>query len=167
VVGVFEIFSDSEVLRYWSHEPFASQAQAAAYVEDTLQGFAEKSFFQWGVARRSDDTLLGTCTLWQLDEANRRSEIGFALGRRHWGQGLMSEALGTLFDFAFGDLGLRRLEADVDPENKASISLLEKLGFRREGYLRERWLVAGKVADSLMLGLLARDWRNRDQDRAR
>lgn len=159
--ALFAIFSDPEVMRYWSHPPFAEPAEAAAYVEETHLGLAEGTFYQWGVALRQEEDLVGTTTLWQLDERNRRCEIGFVLGRAHWGQGLMSEALTVLFDFAFGDLGLRRLEADVDPDNTPSISLLERLGFRREGFMRERWWVAGEACDSLFYGLLAREWRAR------
>jgi ribosomal-protein-alanine N-acetyltransferase len=59
---------------------------------------------------------------------------------------------------AFGPLGLRRVEADVDPRNAASCRLLERLGFRREGLLRERWRVNGETCDSALFGLLAREF---------
>lgn len=157
--SLFGIFSNPEVMRYWSHPPFTSEFEAAAYLEGAQRGFESKTLFQWGLCRRDDSSLLGTCTLWQLDPKNRRAEIGFALGREHWGQGFMTEGLTTLIDFSFAELGLRRLEADVDPENSASIALLERLGFEREGYMRERWLVAEEVFDSLFYGLLERDWR--------
>jgi ribosomal-protein-alanine N-acetyltransferase len=55
-------------------------------------------------------------------------------------------------------MDLRRLEADTDPRNAPSIRALERLGFVREGLLRERWVVAGEVSDSALLGLLRRDW---------
>ncbi len=161
VGSLFEIFSNREVMRYWSREPFTAEADAVTYLEEALRGFESKTFYQWGVARRSDNSLIGTCTLWQLDPQNRRAEIGFVLGREHWGHGFMTEGVIALIDFSFAELGLRRLEADVDPENAASIALLERLGFVREGFLRERWLVAGEVSDSLFYGLLERDWRNR------
>ncbi|MGH8430561.1 MAG: GNAT family N-acetyltransferase, partial [Solimonas sp.] len=64
----------------------------------------------------------------------------------------------VLFDFAFGTPNLRRLEADVDPRNANSLRILGKLGFRREGLLRERWNVGGEIQDTVFLGLLARDW---------
>jgi RimJ/RimL family protein N-acetyltransferase len=62
---------------------------------------------------------------------------------------------------AFGTLGLHRVEADVDPRNDASLRLVERLGFRREGHLRERYFVAGEIQDSVIYGLLAPDWRSR------
>lgn len=67
----------------------------------------------------------------------------------------------VLLDFALDELGLRRVEADTDPGNSASIRLLESLGFRREGLLRERWNVGGGLQDATFFGLLARGYRPR------
>ena len=64
-----------------------------------------------------------------------------------------------LFGHAFGAMSLRRIEADVDPRNLPSLRTLENLGFRREGYLRQRWQVAGELQDSVLMGLLAGDWQ--------
>ena len=66
-----------------------------------------------------------------------------------------------VLDYAFNVLELHRLEADTDPENAASLALLEKFGFRREGLFRERWYINGKWLDSVMLGLLKQDHQNR------
>jgi RimJ/RimL family protein N-acetyltransferase len=73
----------------------------------------------------------------------------------------MFEATSTLLRFAFEQLSLHRVEADVDPRNEASIRLLEKLGFQREGYLRERWLVGEEINDTVFYGLLRREWREK------
>ena len=69
-----------------------------------------------------------------------------------------SEAMSSVLDYVFKDLDFHRLEADTDPNNLASLALLEKLGFRREGYFRERWFVHEKWHDSVMLGLLRSEW---------
>jgi RimJ/RimL family protein N-acetyltransferase len=71
----------------------------------------------------------------------------------------MHEALTALLCYAFGELKLRRIEADVDPRNAASLKSLGRLGFRREGLLRERWNVAGEIQDTAYFGLLAREWK--------
>ena len=70
----------------------------------------------------------------------------------------MHEALTALLAFGFDELDLNRVEADVDPRNLASVKSLERLGFRKEGHLRERWIVGGEVSDSGLYGLLRRDW---------
>ena len=87
-----------------------------------------------------------------------RIAMGFALAREHWGRRYAREALTVLLDHAFGRIGLRRIEADVDARNQGSLNTLEALGFRREGYLRQRWLVAGELQDSVLMGLLASEW---------
>lgn len=161
VPALFAVFSDEQVVRYWSTPPMREPAEAQALLDEIRSSFAERSLFQWGVARVGDDRVVGTCTLFHLDPRNRRAEIGYALARDCWGQGLMSEALGALVAYAFGPLDLRRLEADVDPRNAPSIRIVEKLGFVREGLLRERWHVGGEAQDSLMLGLLRREWEMR------
>lgn len=76
----------------------------------------------------------------------------------------MREALTALIDHAIGTLRLHRLEADVDPRNERSVRLLDRLGFVREGLLRERWLEAGEVQDAVFYGLLAREWLESTQD---
>jgi [ribosomal protein S5]-alanine N-acetyltransferase len=160
VPALYEIFSDAEVTRYWSSPPLSDLAAAEALLAEIREAFARRTLFQWGIARRSDDLVVGTCTLAGLTAAHRRAELGFALGRVHWGRGYIAEALPALVGFAFDQLGLHRLEADVDPRNRASIRALERLGFRREGYLRERYHLRGEIQDALMYGLLRPEWND-------
>jgi ribosomal-protein-alanine N-acetyltransferase len=158
VPALYEIFSEPEVTRYWSSPPLPDLAAAEALLAEIREAFARRTLFQWGVARRSDDLVVGTCTLAALTAAHRRAELGFALGRVHWGRGYIAEALPVVVGFAFDQLGLHRLEADVDPRNRASIRALERLGFRREGYLRERYHLHGEIQDALLYGLLRPEW---------
>jgi [ribosomal protein S5]-alanine N-acetyltransferase len=158
VPSLYAVFSNPDVMRYWSSEPIATVDDARALLDEIHACSAAKTLFQWGVAMRDDDRVIGTCTLFHLDERNRRGEIGYALARDQWGKGLMQEALTALLDYVFGTLNLHRIEADVDPGNSASLRLLERLGFRREGLLCERWLVGGAAQDSVLLGLLSREW---------
>jgi RimJ/RimL family protein N-acetyltransferase len=89
-------------------------------------------------------------------EQNRRCDIGYALGSRHWGQGIVTEALEAMIRYGFDVLGLNRIEADIDPRNIGSARVLEKLGFRKEGFMPERWIVNGETADTAFYGLLRR-----------
>jgi RimJ/RimL family protein N-acetyltransferase len=157
--ALFAIFSDPAVMRYWSTLPMSDIAQARKLIADIHEGFRARRLFQWGIARLDDDRIIGTCTLFAINETQGRGEIGYALGHEFWGRGYMNEALKALIDFAFGTLGMRRLEADTDPRNAGSLHALERLGFRREGLLRERWRVNGELQDSVILGLLSHEWR--------
>lgn len=159
VDALYAIFSNPEVMRYWSTRALGDRNAASELLKEIHEGFRNRSLLKWGIARRLDDTLVGTTTLYNLDFNNRRAEMGYALGRAHWGNGYMQEALKSLLTYAFEVLDLHRIEADVDPRNVASIRTLERLGFQREGYLRERWQVDGEIQDALFYGLLRPDWK--------
>lgn len=155
---LYAVFSDPDVTRFWSHAAWPHRDEAAIYLEAIHRGFEQGDLFQWGIALRGDDRVVGTVTLYGIDHAQGRAELGFALAREHWGRRYAREALTVLLDHAFGRIGLRRIEADVDARNQGSLNTLEALGFRREGYLRQRWLVAGELQDSVLMGLLASEW---------
>jgi RimJ/RimL family protein N-acetyltransferase len=161
VQGAFDMESDPVAMRYWSRPPMQHLSEAQASVERAMRYFAERSGLRWSITRAGDDVMIGQCSLFAFNEQCGRAEIGYGLDRRHWGQGIMNEALTAVVGFAFGPLGMRRLEADIDPRNIASIRALERLGFAREGLLRERWVVADEISDSVLMGLLAREWRDR------
>ena len=161
IPAMFALGSHPEVARFWSSPPMKDVAEAEALLRDIHSHFAAKTLFQWGIEGIDNAVLLGSCTLHHLDFDHRHAEVGYSLRREFWGAGLMTEALTLLLDFAFETLDLHRLEADADPRNERSLRLLERLGFVREGYFRERYHVAGEIQDSVMLGLLRRDWQQR------
>ena len=167
VPDLFTVFSDPDVMRYWDGTPMTAQADAEAYLAQIDEGFRTRTLFQWGIALPPHDKVIGTCTLLRIDAEHGRGEIGFAVAKAYWGRGYGSAAVAALVRFAFLELALHRLEADVDPRNATSLRLLERLGFAREGYLRERYHVGGEVQDSIILGLLRREWTGSEQQRGR
>jgi RimJ/RimL family protein N-acetyltransferase len=156
--GLYNIFSDPQVMRYWSTAPLPDRDAATKLQREIAAGNESNSMMKWGFALRESNSVIGTTTLFNLNFDNGRAELGYAMGSAHWGKGYMNEALQALLAHAFEVLELRRLEADVDPRNAASIRTLERLGFQREGFLRERWHVNGEIQDALFYGLLRREW---------
>jgi RimJ/RimL family protein N-acetyltransferase len=156
--GLFAIFSDPRVMKYWSATAWESIAAAHENIARDLEGMAAGRYLQLGIERLDDAKLIGRCVLFSLNPQSRRADIGYALAPEAWGHGYMHEALLALLRFGFSELDLNRVEADIDPHNQRSAKLLERLGFRQEGLLRERWIVAGEVSDSALYGLLRRDW---------
>lgn len=162
IPALFAIFSHPEVMRYWASPPWTSLSQAEERLARAQAGYRSEEDFQWGIERKADAALLGTCSLFSFNRPSRRCEIGYALGRPYWGQGYMGEALRALVDYAFTALDLNRLEADIDPRNDGSAKTLERLGFQKEGFMPERWIVAGEVSDTWWYGLLRRQWEKRE-----
>ena len=158
--ALFALFSDPRVMRYWSRPPMTSRDEAAGFVAECHEHFEARTHLGWVITARDDDEAIGTCTLFHFDARNRRAEIGYALRADRWGQGLARDAVSRAIAWAIADLRLHRIEADIDPRNDASRRLLHAIGFRTEGRMRERWIVAGDITDSEVLGLLAQDWRD-------
>jgi [ribosomal protein S5]-alanine N-acetyltransferase len=161
VPGLYAIFSDAEVTRYWSTPPWAAMAEAEASIRDSLESYKGNENLRLAIALKESDALVGVISLYRIQHSNRRGDIGYALAREHWRLGYLSEAMEAFIGHAFGALDLNRIEADIDPRNTASQQLLEKMAFTREGYMRERWIVNGEVCDTAFYGLLRRDWEAR------
>jgi len=160
--ALFAAFSDARVMRYWSTPPWTSLDQAHGFIERSHAAMASGEALRLGIERREDALLIGQCTLFDFVGPSTRAEIGYTLRFDAWGRGLMHEALTALLAHGFGTLGLHRVEADIDPRNTPSARSLERLGFTREGLLRERWIVDGETSDSALYGLLAREWAARN-----
>ena len=170
--ALLALFGDAERMRFWGHGTLVTQDDAVAYIAKIRAGAARGDLRQWAIAPRpapsvsghepgSGDELIGTGTLAGVDEEHRRAELGVALRREWEGRGLAAEAVAELARHAFEDLGLHRLTADADPRNTAAIALLERLGFRREGLLREHHRSGGEWQDGVLYGLLRAEWAER------
>lgn len=164
VEALFAIFSDARVMRYWSTPAWTSREPANEMIAADLAQ-TSRDHLRLGIELSENGILLGTCSLFSINSVCRRAEVGYGLGSFAWGHGYMHEALQALLDFGFGELDLNRIEADIDPRNGASARTLERLGFTREGYLRERWIVGGEVSDTALYGLLRREWMERPSTR--
>ena len=157
---LFALFSDPEVMRYWSRAPMRERGEAEGLIGEILGAFERRELINWVVAGH-DDRVVGTCTLFRFDPRHRRAEVGYALRSDQWGRGYAAEAVALVIDWALQALDLHRIEADIDPRNDGSRRLLERLGFRREGLLRERFFDGDAAGDSEFFGLLAQEWRER------
>lgn len=150
----FAVFSDPEVTRYWSRGPWTDPAQAREWIARTLADYRDGTGLRFAVVLAASGETVGNVSLHAFSDQSRRCEVGYALARAHWGKGYATEALAALLDHGFDQLNLNRVEADIDPRNVASARVLERLGFRKEGLMPERWIVQGEMADTAYYGLL-------------
>lgn len=157
--ALFAIHSHPEVMRYWASPPWQTVAEAEQLLKRIHDGYRTGEALQLGIERNEDHALIGSCVVFSIYKESQRGEIGYSLGRPYWSKGYMGEALQVFVAHCFGALNFNRLEADIDPRNLASAKTLERLGFQREGYLRERWIVSGEVSDTALYGLLRREFR--------
>jgi RimJ/RimL family protein N-acetyltransferase len=151
---------DDEVTRCLPYASWQSHADAQAWFKRMSRFRAEGSAWQIAIVLKESRVVIGTCALFGYEEDNRRAELGYVLGRAYWGKGLMHEALTALITHLFRATHLRRLDATVDSQNPASERVMARLGFTREGVLRERWRTREKdgITDAVIYGLLRREW---------
>jgi ribosomal-protein-alanine N-acetyltransferase len=156
---IFRHFSDPAVARYLMDEPpLTEYAQAEAIIRFYLEP-AGKTYHRWGLARKADHRLIGTCGYHKWDKRYYRAEIGYDLSPGFWGQGYMTEALRAVIQHGFERMGLNRIDALVYVENDRSVRLLQQLGFKPEGILRDYFYLDGKFYDHTLYALLHKEWK--------
>ena len=127
--ALLALFAEPEVMRYWSRPPMTTAAEAAGLVAEVGERFARREMINWMVATRGDDAVIGTCSLSRFDTREGIAEVGYALRFDRWGQGLAGEAVALALAWGFRHLGLRRIDASIDPRNARSRQVLQRLGF--------------------------------------
>jgi ribosomal-protein-alanine N-acetyltransferase len=157
---LFRLFSDEEIMRYWSCRPYTSVDQARRLIDSLAETARGGRGIHWAITLRDDDRLIGKCGYNEWRRAHRRGDISYIVAREHQGKGLVSEALGAMLDYGFDQMNLHSVEAGVTPGNDASTRMLQRLGFRLEGHLRENFLTDRGFVDSLIYSLLRKNWRN-------
>ena len=155
---LLRVFGDEEVTRYYDLYTMTEMAEAEDMVEFFAESFELERGIRWGIARKTDNILIGTCGYVWLRP--HRGEIGYELRRDSWGQGIMAEAVHAIVEFGFAELGLNRIEALVMVENAASTRLLNKLGFTQEGILREHDFFKDQFHDMRCFAILKREFIN-------
>jgi RimJ/RimL family protein N-acetyltransferase len=157
--AIFALQSSARVLRYWDAPPWKERARAERFIAVCGQIEQEGTGARLAIERAGDNAFVGWCALSQWDPTYRSAKLTYVLDDAAWGQGFATEAAAALLQWAFDRLDLNRVQAETDTRNTASARVLEKLGFVREGRLREDCIVDGEVSDSWVYGLLRREWR--------
>ena len=156
--------SDPRYLRCYAWEG-RTEADVRAFVAMFVgwQGERPRTKYQFALILPETGRLIGNCGIRVNDPAAREANIGYELDPAHWGRGYATEAARAVLAFGFGDLGLRRVWAHCVADNVASAHVLEKIGMRREGHLREHVWMKGRRWDTLLYAILAHEWRDTAQ----
>ncbi len=154
-------FSDPATVSLTAYDPPADVAAAKEEIRRyCIRPFNEGTGIRWGIAFRDRAELVGTLGYhrWLREELNQ-ALMGYDLLPEHRRKGIMTEAMTAVLKFGFERMHLHRAEVRVDPANTPSIRLIEKLGFQREGVLRESTAFRGRFIDDAVYSLLDREWR--------
>lgn len=117
--------------------------------------FSEKTDWKkWDLIERVTQKVIGSCGFHNWYAEHERAEIGYSLNEKYRGKGYMLEALKSVIDHGFNEMKLNRIEAFIKPDNAPSKRIIEKLGFKKEGVLREHYKSENQIHDSVVYSLL-------------
>lgn len=157
--ALFALHSNTHVMRYWDSAPWNERDRADRFIAMCGGMADEGTGARVAIDRASDGVFVGWCVLTDWDPDFRSASLGYCLADAMWGHGYATEAAHALLRWAFDTLDLNRVQAETDTRNVASARVLEKIGFVREGTLREECIVNGEVSDTWVFGLIKREWQ--------
>jgi ribosomal-protein-alanine N-acetyltransferase len=156
---IFFLRSDERVMRYIDKAPARTPEDAYEFIRKTSELEKSADAVTWAICLKEDSKLLGIICLWNIKKEHYRAEVGYNLHPDYWGKGIMQEAIQEVINFGFKVMKLHSIEANINPDNEASIRLLEKNNFVREAYFRENYYYNGKFLDTAIYSLLIDVWK--------
>jgi RimJ/RimL family protein N-acetyltransferase len=160
---------DAGVLQPWFNDPEVTRTLRAwrpynlAQETETLEKLTkDESSIVLAIALRADDRLIGTVGLTHIDHRNGNAEFGIAVGdRKSQNKGYGTEATRLILDFAFATLNLHRVRLCVYANNPRGLHVYEKVGFVKEGVLRQETYRESRYWDVIVMGILRSEWERR------
>lgn len=149
--------SDPEVTRFLTWPPHSSADVTRMILNGWVSRYGDGGYFQWAIEWKETGTVIGSIAVVKLEEAIESAEIGYCLGRKFWGRGIMPEALRAVMDYLFDTVGLNRITAGHDVNNPKSGRVMEKAGMRKEGILRASGINNQGIRDVAVWAALRED----------
>ncbi|BDD05812.1 GNAT family N-acetyltransferase [Aureibacter tunicatorum] len=155
---IYSLRSQETTMRYMDSKYHQSLKDSEAFIQDNLsiQTKGEGMFF--AIIEKESGAFVGDFVFWKIDDRHHRADIGYMLKPDFWGKGFMQETMKTLLAYAFDEVGIHSIEANVNPENGNSSRALLKIGFEKEAYFKENYYFEGKYLDSEIFSLLERNF---------
>jgi len=151
---LFKFYSSDESLRFIPRDIFDDPRQGPEKVKIFTRAFDDQEAIWWRFRLRSTGEFVGYGGLFDISTEDHNAEIGYGFHPEYWGRGFATEAVGTIVNYGFESLGLRRIFGLIDPENDASMHVLEKLGFEREGIMRDACFARDRYWDQCLFAKL-------------
>jgi ribosomal-protein-alanine N-acetyltransferase len=157
----FEHFNTKEIVEGQDHggprDLSEARAELKLYFVDV---FKLKRGIRWGITVKGDDKLIGSAGFYKWVQPERyQAEMGYDLNPVFWGKGIMTEALSAIIQYGFDHMGLHRIEVLIPHHNRRSQKLVQGLGFKREGVLRDHYFIEGRFEDDVIFSLLKGEWK--------
>lgn len=159
VENFFILRSNEDFMKYLGLNPMTKRSEARERIHEIIQAFKTEEGITWKICLKEQNELIGYIGYWKINYRHFRGELGFGINQAFQNKGYMSELMPFVLAYAFNEMKLHSIMADVDPGNIGSIKLLEKNEFKKEGHLRENYYFNGNFLDSAYYGLLSNEFK--------
>lgn len=155
---MFEYGSDPHVSEYTTWSTHTSIEDTKYFIKSLLKMYKKRELVDWGIVHKAEKKIIGTCGYVEWSMTHSRAEMGYALSRKYWNQGYMSEAVNAMMEFGFREMHLNRIQAKCQVNNIASARVMEKVGMQLEGILRQQLFVKDEYWDLKIYSILRDDF---------
>jgi len=160
--NLFANYSKEIVTRYYDLDEMKDIKEADELLKDLKSRYYEKKGMRWAITLKENKEYIGDCGFNGWDFRNFKTWVGYALIPEFWGKGYAFEAVNEILNYGFNEtdiIDLHKVSATVQPQNKRSKSLLERLGFSFEGTLRENMFKIDRFLDAMVYSMLKREYK--------
>ena len=155
---LFEYRSDSETNRYQGWIP-KTMEDVEVFIGKISKEINERgTWFQLAIIEKESQKMIGDLGIHFIDSEDKQVELGCTLNKDFQNMGFATEALIRVIDYLFRDLNKHRITTSIDPANKSSIRLVERIGFRKEAHFVQPLSVKGEWVDDLVYALIEKEW---------
>jgi ribosomal-protein-alanine N-acetyltransferase len=151
---IFALRSNPDAMKFIGKPPATSIEDANKMIRMFTDGISNNESITWGIAFKETNRIVGTIGFWRISKDHHRAEIGYMLHPEHWKKGILTEAAKAVIECGFRKFKFHSIEAQLTPENIASVKLLEKTGFVKEAHFKENYFFEGEYSDTAVYSKL-------------
>jgi len=151
--------SDNDICKYMRWTRHENKEETMNKISSWVDSYNNKSFYQWAITLKENDEPIGAIGLFIVNEFDLCGDVGYCVGKKYWGQGIATEALKAVLQYAFGIIGFNRIETYHSINNPASGRVMEKCGMTFEGLARQKYKSVQGFEDSNMYSILREDFK--------
>ena len=156
--AMFENYASSDkVTKYMTWQTHSDINATKDYLRGLIESYKDGKTFDWAIELKSESKVIGSIGAKKLDESVSKIEVGYCIGEKWWGHGIVTEALRKVINFLFNEVGVNRIEAYHDVRNLASGRVMQKCGMKFEGILRKFYPFNDGTADVYIYAILKED----------
>ena len=153
------LVQNPDIYKYMPWGP-SSEEDTKKFIQMSIKQGSKvpRKFFDMPIVLKESRLVMGCVAIRVSSFLHKKADMGYWIKRELWGQGFATEATLGLLRFGFQRLKMNKIYATASPENPASIRVLEKIGMKKEGYLKEDMFIRGEYRDSVLLAILKKEF---------